>query len=183
MDIMQQFNKNRSQKGGNFMNQKQQHSKKDGFTIIEVVLVLAIAGLIFLMVFIALPNLQRGQRDTQRRSDVARIATQIQNYQTSNRGSIPTTTNMITASTGFVARYLGGSGATASSSEYADPSSGAGYTITTSTAEPNLGQINYQTNRICGTDGAPTTGGATARNYVLRIKLENQVSPYCVDNR
>ncbi|MBQ6130136.1 type II secretion system protein, partial [Candidatus Saccharibacteria bacterium] len=29
-----------------------------GFTIIEVVLVLAIAGLIFLMVFIALPNMQ-----------------------------------------------------------------------------------------------------------------------------
>ena len=30
-------------------------SNKKGFTIIEVVLVLAIAGLIFLMVFIALP--------------------------------------------------------------------------------------------------------------------------------
>ncbi|MBS7346174.1 MAG: type II secretion system protein, partial [Candidatus Sacchiramonaceae bacterium] len=40
--------------------------KKYGFTIIEVVLVLAIAGLIFLVVFIALPALQRNQRDTQR---------------------------------------------------------------------------------------------------------------------
>ena len=40
-----------------------QHNKK-GFTIIEVVLVLAIAGLIFLMVFVALPALQRGQRDS-----------------------------------------------------------------------------------------------------------------------
>ena len=39
---------------------------KKGFTIIEVVLVLAIAGLIFLMVFIALPALQRTQRNTQR---------------------------------------------------------------------------------------------------------------------
>ena len=36
---------------------------KKGFTIIEVVLVLAIAGLIFLMVFVALPALQRGQRE------------------------------------------------------------------------------------------------------------------------
>ncbi|MCL2869540.1 prepilin-type N-terminal cleavage/methylation domain-containing protein, partial [Candidatus Saccharibacteria bacterium] len=34
---------------------------RQGFTIIEVVLVLAIAGLIFLMVFIALPALQRSQ--------------------------------------------------------------------------------------------------------------------------
>ncbi len=40
---------------------------RGGFTIIEVVLVLAIAGLIFLMVFIALPALQRAQRDSQRK--------------------------------------------------------------------------------------------------------------------
>lgn len=40
---------------------------KNGFTIIEVVLVLAIAGLIFAMVFIALPALQRAQRDAQRK--------------------------------------------------------------------------------------------------------------------
>ena len=41
------------------------HKQKQGFTIIEVVLVLAIAALIFLMVFMALPALQRSQRDTQ----------------------------------------------------------------------------------------------------------------------
>ena len=41
-----------------------------GFTIIEVVLVLAIAGLNFLMVFIALPALQRNQRDTQRKTSL-----------------------------------------------------------------------------------------------------------------
>ena len=35
--------------------------KNKGFTIIEVVLVLAIAGLIFAMVFIALPSMQRGR--------------------------------------------------------------------------------------------------------------------------
>ena len=40
---------------------------KKGFTIIEIVLVLAIAGLIFLMIFVALPALQRSQRDTQRK--------------------------------------------------------------------------------------------------------------------
>ena len=38
---------------------KQNINSKKGFTIIEVVLVLAIAGLIFLMVFVALPALQR----------------------------------------------------------------------------------------------------------------------------
>ena len=65
---------------------------KSGFTIIEVVLVLAIAGLIFLMVFLALPALQRSQRDTSRRDALAGFATQITNYQSNNRGRLPQTT-------------------------------------------------------------------------------------------
>lgn len=69
-------------------NQKIKH-EREGFTIIEVVLVLAIAGLIFLMVFVALPALQRSQRDTQRRDDMARIATAIDQYKTNNSGKLP----------------------------------------------------------------------------------------------
>ena len=60
---------------------------KKGFTIIEVVLVLAIAGLIFLMVFVALPALQRSQRDTARRNDLARVDTSLVQYQTNNQGT------------------------------------------------------------------------------------------------
>jgi len=69
----------------------EQQKTKKGFTIIEVVLVLAIAGLIFLMVFLALPNLQRSQKDTQRRDDLARFQTAITNYQSNNRGKLPGT--------------------------------------------------------------------------------------------
>ena len=68
---------------------KQNTNFKKGFTIIEVVLVLAIAGLIFLMAFVALPALQRSQRDTQRRNDYAMLSTAITNYMTNNRGSLP----------------------------------------------------------------------------------------------
>lgn len=64
---------------------KQRNIKaKSGFTIIEVVLVLAIAGLIFLMVFVALPALQRSQRDTQRRDDMSRVDTAVNQWQTNN---------------------------------------------------------------------------------------------------
>ena len=59
-------------------------NSKQGFTIIEVVLVLAIAGLIFLTVFVALPALQRSQRDTQRRNDMSRVDTSLVQYQTNN---------------------------------------------------------------------------------------------------
>lgn len=62
---------------------------KSGFTIIEVVLVLAIAGLIFVMVFIALPALQQSQRNTQRRDDVDRVMAAIVDYQKNNHGKSP----------------------------------------------------------------------------------------------
>ena len=60
---------------------------RQGFTIIEVVLALAIAGLIFLMVFIALPALQRSQRDSQRKRDIDRFFAAIQNYQSNNNAN------------------------------------------------------------------------------------------------
>ena len=53
-----------------------------------MVLVLAIAGLIFLMVFIALPALQRSQRDTQRRNDYSMLSSAITSFSTSNQGKL-----------------------------------------------------------------------------------------------
>lgn len=63
---------------------------KKGFTIIEVTLVLAIAGLIFLMIFIALPALRRTQRDSQRRDDMMGFLKEVKTFQTNNRGALPT---------------------------------------------------------------------------------------------
>ncbi|MDB5177333.1 MAG: hypothetical protein JWN75_1001 [Candidatus Saccharibacteria bacterium] len=165
---------------------KQTTNDKRGFTIIEVVLVLAIAGLIFLMVFLALPALQRGQRDTQRKDDLSRINTQLQNYQSSNRGSIPSESKLIEAGSGFVTRYLNGPGAQDSArqagGEYVDPTSGEGYRFTTGTVtDIPQGTINYQTGMLCGTDGDVTNG--SGRQYALRTKLENQSAYYCIDNR
>lgn len=71
-----------------------------GFTIIEVVLVLAIAGLIFLMVFVALPALQSGQRDQARRSDVGTVSSAVSTYGTNNRGTFPNTTQLAGTSDG-----------------------------------------------------------------------------------
>ena len=61
---------------------------KKGFTIIEVVLVLAVAGLIFLMVFLALPALQRAQRDAQRKQDLFIIKDAIERWMLNNRVSL-----------------------------------------------------------------------------------------------
>lgn len=78
-------------------------NNKKGFTIIEVVLVLAIAGLIFLMVFIALPALQRSQRNTRRRQDMARVLSAVNDYQANNNGNVPKSGEELK---NFVSRYL-----------------------------------------------------------------------------
>jgi prepilin-type N-terminal cleavage/methylation domain len=61
---------------------------KKGFTIIEVVLVLAVAGLIFLMVFLALPALQRSQRDMQRKQDLLIVKEAVEQWMMDHRVNI-----------------------------------------------------------------------------------------------
>ena len=53
---------------------------KRGFTIIEVMIVLAIAGFILLMVFLAVPALQRNSRNNARRNDAAAIAASVTSF-------------------------------------------------------------------------------------------------------
>ena len=98
--------------------------KKGGFTVIEVVLVLGIAGLIFLMVFIAFPALGRSQRDSQRRDDISVLLKELKDFQTNNRGGLPTGVGTFgygsasgTTWSGFYHDYL--------SDKFEDPSGGA----------------------------------------------------------
>lgn len=55
-----------------------------GFTIIEVALVLAIAALIFLTVFLAVPALQRNQRNDARKRDVSSVVAAVTAYMSNN---------------------------------------------------------------------------------------------------
>lgn len=69
---------------------KNRHTKQHGFTIIEVLIVLAIAGVIMLVVFLAVPALQRSSRNTQRRSDVSHMASLFDEYASNHSGAMPT---------------------------------------------------------------------------------------------
>lgn len=61
-----------------------------GFTIIEVMIVLAIAGLIMLIVFLAVPALQRNSRNTQYKNDAQAVAAGISEFMGVNNGKLPT---------------------------------------------------------------------------------------------
>ena len=77
----------------NTINRKRQEglglSQSKGFTIIEVLIVLAIAGLIILIVFLAVPALQRNSRNTQRKNDVASLTGAVQESTNNNGGTLP----------------------------------------------------------------------------------------------
>lgn len=149
--------------------------KKKGFTIIEVVLVLAIAGLIFLMIFIALPALQRSQRDTQRKNDLSRATTAVGNFTAANRGALPTNWDT------FTTQYLTTGGDT-----FIDPA-GTNTSNTTATyyiftthdntqltgkfgSDTNQNIIYYTTSASCDVDGKVKDAGS--RTVALRMYLE-----------
>ena len=154
-------------------------SQKPAFTIIEVVLVLAIAGLIFLMVFIALPALQRNQRDTQRKNDIGRVLTALQSYQSNNRGSIPTSWAYQ-----LITPYLRLDGDT-----FTDPS-GINYRLTSRTVADgkptrrinsagDISMIFYYLNSKCDGENIVAADGA---NKVAFAALLEGGGIYCVNN-
>ena len=168
-----------------------------GFTIIEVVLVLAIAGLIFLMVFIALPALQRNQRDTQRKNDLATFASALQNYAANNRGRYPSTGGFrggpVTSSNApevfqFATQYLDwpGHGQAREDKGFVDPSTSEGYAVfyawpitkNMTTASPN--HMNYSPNYRCPEPAS--TPKDTANAISIWQKLEGG-GINCIDVR
>jgi prepilin-type N-terminal cleavage/methylation domain-containing protein len=74
------------------LSQISKSKKEKGFTIIEVLIVLAIAGLILLVVFLAVPALQRNSRNTQRTNDAGNILSSMSEYVGNNNGRLPATT-------------------------------------------------------------------------------------------
>ncbi len=90
-----------------------QIDKNKGFTIIEVVLVLAIAALIFLMVFVALPALQRGQANSARKNDASTVSAAIGSYRTNTNGKLPATYAQIDDYIDELAQLSSPTGATA----------------------------------------------------------------------
>jgi len=154
--------------------------REKGFTIIEVVLVLAIAGLIFLMVFIALPALQRSQRDSQRKNDLSRLQTALTSYQSNNRGALPSgdIQSEPTSWPSFVSRYI-----TVSGDTFVDPT-GADYILsTTNQLLDNFGsEFPYIIATVGSTcDGETLTSGQGSRKVAFQMKLEGS-GIACVNN-
>jgi prepilin-type N-terminal cleavage/methylation domain-containing protein len=155
--------------------------KTQGFTIIEVVLVLAIAGLIFLIVFLALPALQRSQRDTQRKNDLSRLMSQLTQYQSNHQGSTPSGNgNGATQWGGFVTAYLTNNGQT-----FNDPSTGSTYSVTEqsvfTTLPTNNGDLFLYMSANCNGGTLTAVSPTNNRSVAGLVKLE-QGGTLCQNN-
>jgi prepilin-type N-terminal cleavage/methylation domain-containing protein len=80
---------NQAAKGAFAMLSKLKKSDSKGFTIIEVMIVLAIAGLIILIVLLAVPALQRNGRNTAIKNDASAVAGAVSEFKANNDGKPP----------------------------------------------------------------------------------------------
>lgn len=144
---------------------KYKHSQKDkGFTIIEVMIVLAIAGLILLIVFLAVPALQRSSRNTQRKSDVGRIGSAATTVLSNNNNVLADlTTASLQNEVGTSLSYYQQSGISVA----------AGVALVTNATTTNT--VIVYTGAVCaamaGGQGATTTG---AQNTSLAITYSTE---------
>ena len=149
--------------------------RQKGFTIIEVVLVLAIAALIFLMVFIALPALQRGQRDTARKQDANTVITALNTWKGNHRGSLPDFT-VNTVKTEFQENYVKQLG------QY-DATDDGTFKYTDGTevsADLTTDTMQISTSAQCNENGTDLENGSS-RSAAVLVKLEASDATVCID--
>jgi prepilin-type N-terminal cleavage/methylation domain-containing protein len=129
------------------MQKKLQQRKESGFTIVEVLIVLAIAGLIILVVLLAVPALQRNGRNTAIKNDASAVAGGVSEFQSNNDGIMPTTIDQ----RGATVTLSGPTGTAATTAKVQ-----GGTTVSTGTGStPGLGTITVGFGRRC--DGATST--------------------------
>lgn len=67
-------------------------SKATGFTIVETIIVLAVAGLMLSITLLAVPVLQRNSRNNQAKQEIAKILDAISRYELNHSGNYPLST-------------------------------------------------------------------------------------------
>jgi prepilin-type N-terminal cleavage/methylation domain-containing protein len=132
------------------------NNNQKGFTLIELVIVLAIGALIIAGVLIAVSGAQKSRRDTTRKNDQDRIAANLEQFASNHGGDYPTTGALPASVIGSITNPSGGS-----------------YIYGTGT--PNADQYKYVKGTSC--DGTSGT-----RYYSLTFGLESG-DQVCVDNK
>jgi prepilin-type N-terminal cleavage/methylation domain-containing protein len=135
--------------------------RNEGFTIIEVLIVLAIAGLILLVVFLAVPALQRNSRNTQRRTEASNYLAAVSEWSNNNGGKVPVSADMTEIAS--LVKLSSMKAPTTTTGLLTGAQTGAESTVT-------IDQIYLVTGAKCAT-GGDTAAGST-RQFAVRYVVE-----------
>lgn len=145
---------------------KVKKSKSEGFTIIEVLIVLAIAGLVMLIVFLAVPALQRNSRNTSRSNDASRIAAAVSECMSSRNNTVTSCDAPNDYNVGTLSQLTLPGGATAGTS-----TSAVAATAPTTASSTTVANVWF--GRVCIADGSASTAtGANPREFVVLYTAE-----------
>jgi prepilin-type N-terminal cleavage/methylation domain-containing protein len=149
----------------------QKRKSDSGFTIIEVLIVLAIAGLIMVVVFLAVPALQRSGRNNGLNTSANNVLSAVGNYASNNGGTLPATAAIAAVSGGSLT--VGSSGNTETVKVDAGVSNyGVNGTPITSSAAIGTIQVITGTTAVCNASNTGLSGTGSARSYVVLYTLE-----------
>ena|SRR5581483_11181750 len=137
--------------------------RQEGFTIIEVMIVLAIAAVILLIVLLAVPALQRNSRNTQRNNDVATIAAAINTCLANHNNVVASCSSVSNSSVDIDYAKLGQITSAGSTT------TGCSVGTSTTTACWTFGQT-------CNGSGTGLTG-ATTREFGIMFNAETTGNP------
>jgi prepilin-type N-terminal cleavage/methylation domain-containing protein len=152
-----------------------------GFTIIEVMIVLAIAGLIILIVLLAVPALQRNSRNTAIKNDATALAAAITEFQSNNDGVAPTAAG--SSQTGSSVTINNASGTQATAKVQGSTVVHFESAATPTAANYAVGNIDVDYGYKC-TSSTSTTLSAQPRSTAVLYSVETSSSsaPRCVDS-
>lgn len=138
--------------------------RNGGFTIIEVLIVLAIAGLILLVVFLAVPALQRNSRNTQAKNAASAVLGAISEYVNNNDSQLPTALSITNGAISVTGTGTASTGKTQ-----------GGYTgsvVAAATMPAKTGIFNVALNTKCSSGTAFDTYGSSPRAVAVGFLIE-----------
>ena len=165
-----------------------QKRKSEGFTIIEVLVVLAIAGLIMVVVFLAVPALNRSGRNNGLNGSARSILAAVHAYANNNGGTPPATQTSAAPTGGAVT--IGSTGNTETVKVDGNVVgfliNGSAITATGASASPiGTMQVITGTTAVCNPTASGIAGTGSARSYVVLYVAEGSGSTNllkCVGN-
>lgn len=162
---------------------------RDGFTIIEVMIVLVIAAVIILIVFLAVPAAQRNQRNIRRRRDASVLIPAVREQKVNNNNVMPNSCSNATSScfiNGTPLSYYSNGGSTSNKTvsygrlnaawappeEQLDPNDTATYTDAYGNTYQETELVQVRTYTKCGPNGIFTGTGASPDNIAAQFVIE-----------